>query len=62
MARFYYQNRCVFKVELRQFDGDFDARFFDILDYLASTLNVDRKLLTFEITQGEVRHEEKEAC
>jgi hypothetical protein len=64
MARFYYQNQCVFKVDLRQIEENFDAALNEILEYLSQNLNVDRKLLTFQITEGEVHalRKEKEAC
>lgn len=63
MARFFYQNRLVFKVFLHEIEEDFDAKLKEIKEFLSKSLGVNENLLTFEITQGEVHAmQEKEAC
>ena len=63
MARFYFKNQCVFKISLLEINEDFDAKLIEIVDYLAETLNVNKKLITFQLGESHgMWKEEKKAC
>lgn len=49
MARFFYQNRLVFKIFLHEIDEDFDAKLKQIREFLTNELGISASLLEMRI-------------
>lgn len=49
MARFYFKNRCVFKVFLHEIQDDFDTKILEIKKFLADELKIDADKLIMQL-------------
>jgi hypothetical protein len=51
MARFYYQNRLVFKVYLHEIQDNFDSNLKEIKEFLTNELGINTNLLEMQLDE-----------